>query len=66
MVGYGKIHHRGSTLPSMNVNPKHVGCREDKYFQSSCWLLNPASIEISLNSFLCSVHNILTDCWINR
>jgi len=41
MVGYGKIHHRGSTLPSMNVNPKHVGCRdEDKYFQSSTPNLN--------------------------
>jgi hypothetical protein len=41
MVGYGqkyphKIHHRGSTLPSINVNPKHIGCRDgNKYFQSS-------------------------------
>ncbi|XP_013455338.2 endoglucanase 8 [Medicago truncatula] len=41
MVGYGqkypqKIHHRGSTLPSLDVHPKHMGCRDgDKYFQSS-------------------------------
>ncbi|KAK2379591.1 endoglucanase [Trifolium repens] len=41
MVGYGnkypqKIHHRGSTLPSIDVNPNHMGCRDgDKYFQSS-------------------------------
>ncbi|WJX43548.1 cellulase [Trifolium repens] len=40
MVGYGnkypqKIHHRGSTLPSIDVNPNHMGCRDgDKYFQS--------------------------------
>jgi hypothetical protein len=40
MVGYGNIHHRGLTLPLMNVNPKH-GCRdEDKYFQSSTPNLN--------------------------
>jgi endoglucanase len=46
MVGYGqkypqKIHHRGSTLPSLDVHPKHMGCRDgDKYFQSSTPNLN--------------------------
>ncbi|CAJ2655263.1 unnamed protein product [Trifolium pratense] len=41
MVGYGKkypqkIHHRGSTLPSFDVHPNRMGCRDgDKYFQSS-------------------------------
>ncbi|XP_061340656.1 endoglucanase 8-like [Gastrolobium bilobum] len=40
MVGYGKkfpqkIHHRGSTLPSINVHPQHIGCRDgDQYFKS--------------------------------
>lgn len=38
MVGYGekfpqKIHHRGSTMPSIDVKPKHIGCRDgDAYF----------------------------------
>jgi len=41
MVGYGqkypqKIHHRGSTLPSLDVHPKNMGCRDgDEHFQSS-------------------------------
>ncbi|KAK7385250.1 hypothetical protein VNO78_30964 [Psophocarpus tetragonolobus] len=40
MVGYGakfpqKIHHRGSTLPSMAMHPQHLGCRDgDQYFKS--------------------------------
>ncbi|XP_050898486.1 endoglucanase 8 [Lathyrus oleraceus] len=40
MVGYGekypqKIHHRGSIIPSIDVYPGHIGCRDgDKYFQS--------------------------------
>lgn len=40
MVGYGKkfpmkIHHRGSTMPSINVHPQHIGCRDgDKFLQS--------------------------------
>ncbi|KAL3017170.1 hypothetical protein AAZX31_06G259300 [Glycine max] len=40
MVGYGakypkKIHHRGSTLPSVNMHPQHIQCREgDQYFKS--------------------------------
>ncbi|XP_058745761.1 endoglucanase 8-like isoform X2 [Vicia villosa] len=39
MVGYGlkfpqKIHHRASTMPSIDVYPKHIGCRDgDKYFE---------------------------------
>ncbi|WJX61811.1 cellulase [Trifolium repens] len=46
MVGYGqkypqKIHHRGSTLPSIDANPNHMGCRDgDKYFQSSAPNIN--------------------------
>ncbi|TKY68017.1 Endoglucanase 8 [Spatholobus suberectus] len=40
MVGYGhkfpqKIHHRGSTLPSMDLHPQHLGCRDgDQYFKT--------------------------------
>ncbi|KHN32443.1 Endoglucanase 8 [Glycine soja] len=40
MVGYGakypeKIHHRGSTLPSVDMHPQHIQCREgDQYFKS--------------------------------
>ncbi|RDY06234.1 Endoglucanase 8, partial [Mucuna pruriens] len=40
MVGYGpkfpqKVHHRGSTLPSMDEHPEHLGCRDgDQYFKS--------------------------------
>ncbi|KAL5073533.1 hypothetical protein RYX36_012517 [Vicia faba] len=40
MVGYGqkfpqKIHHRASTMPSIDVYPKHIKCRDgDKYFES--------------------------------
>ncbi|KAI4323886.1 hypothetical protein L6164_023460 [Bauhinia variegata] len=40
MVGYGqkfpqKIHHRGSTLPSIVKHPKPIGCRGgDQYFKS--------------------------------
>ncbi|RAL48102.1 hypothetical protein DM860_017893 [Cuscuta australis] len=40
MVGYGarypqRIHHRGSSIPSVNVHPAHIGCREgSKYFAS--------------------------------
>ncbi|CAK8575478.1 unnamed protein product [Lathyrus sativus] len=39
MVGYGekfpqKIHHRASTMPSIDVYPNHIGCRDgDKYFE---------------------------------
>ena len=38
MVGYGnkfpqKIHHRGSTLPTLDQHPKHIECFEGyKYF----------------------------------
>ncbi|KAH7537880.1 hypothetical protein FEM48_Zijuj03G0140000 [Ziziphus jujuba var. spinosa] len=38
MVGYGekfpqKIHHRGSTMPSIEEVPEHIGCRDgDAYF----------------------------------
>ncbi|KAK7258237.1 hypothetical protein RIF29_32797 [Crotalaria pallida] len=38
MVGYGekypqKIHHRASTMPSMDVHPQHIGCFDgSKYF----------------------------------
>ncbi|GAU34882.1 hypothetical protein TSUD_269990 [Trifolium subterraneum] len=41
MVGYGqkypqKIHHRGSTLPSIDVNSNRMKCRDgDKYFELS-------------------------------
>ncbi|GMY07780.1 endoglucanase 8 [Fagus crenata] len=40
MVGFGqkfpqKIHHRGSTLPSIDSHPQHMGCRDgDQYFKS--------------------------------
>ncbi|KAK6936325.1 Glycoside hydrolase family 9 [Dillenia turbinata] len=40
MVGYGerfpqKIHHRGSTLPSIDAHPQHIGCDDGTpYFQS--------------------------------
>lgn len=40
MVGYGqkfpqKILHKASTLPSMDVHPQHMGCRDgDAYFAS--------------------------------
>ncbi|XP_020209509.1 endoglucanase 8, partial [Cajanus cajan] len=40
MVGYGqkfpqKIHHRGSTLPSIAVQPNHIGCHDAKqYFET--------------------------------
>ncbi|KAL5728182.1 cellulase [Ranunculus cassubicifolius] len=41
MVGYGnrypqKIHHRGSTLPSIDQHPQHLGCHDGKpYFDSA-------------------------------
>ncbi|XP_027356773.1 endoglucanase 8-like [Abrus precatorius] len=41
MVGYGakfpqKIHHRGSTLPSLSAHPQHLGCRDgDHYFATT-------------------------------
>lgn len=41
MVGYGqkfpqKIHHRGSTMPSLDVHPQHIACLEGgKYFNLS-------------------------------
>ncbi|XP_057961322.1 endoglucanase 8 [Malania oleifera] len=40
MVGYGgrypqRIHHRGSSLPSVAVHPAHIGCKAgSKYFRS--------------------------------
>uniref|UniRef100_A0A2N9FYS0 Endoglucanase n=1 Tax=Fagus sylvatica TaxID=28930 RepID=A0A2N9FYS0_FAGSY len=40
MVGFGqkfpqKIHHRGSTLPSIDSHPQRMGCRDgDQYFNS--------------------------------
>ncbi|KAK7263844.1 hypothetical protein RJT34_31441 [Clitoria ternatea] len=46
MVGYGakypeKIHHRGSTMPSVEVYPKHIGCRDgDQYFKSAAPNIN--------------------------
>ncbi|XP_027187102.1 endoglucanase 8-like [Cicer arietinum] len=46
MVGYGqkypqKIHHRGSTLPSIRTHPQKIGCRDgDKYFQTSAPNIN--------------------------
>ncbi|XP_058728852.1 endoglucanase 8-like [Vicia villosa] len=46
MVGYGekypqKIHHRGSVNPSIDLYPKHIGCRDgDKYFQSQAPNIN--------------------------
>ncbi|GER46854.1 endoglucanase [Striga asiatica] len=42
MVGYGtnypkRIHHRGSSMPSMYVQPQHIGCGDgmQQYFHSS-------------------------------
>ncbi|PIA65554.1 hypothetical protein AQUCO_00100802v1 [Aquilegia coerulea] len=41
MVGYGnkypkKIHHRGSTLPSVDQHPQHLACHDgDTYFDSN-------------------------------
>lgn len=41
MVGYGKkfpqrIHHRGSSLPSVGQHPQQIGCKEGSvYFGSS-------------------------------
>ncbi|XP_054816963.1 endoglucanase 8-like [Prosopis cineraria] len=41
MVGYGnkfpqKIHHRGSTLPSLDQHPQQIKCRDgDQYFQTN-------------------------------
>ncbi|KAK9673576.1 hypothetical protein RND81_12G176300 [Saponaria officinalis] len=41
MVGYGpnypqRIHHRGSSLPSIRVHPAHIGCKA-----GSRYFLNP-------------------------
>ncbi|XP_056158884.1 endoglucanase 4-like [Syzygium oleosum] len=41
MVGYGgkfpqRIHHRGSSLPSLDEHPQHIGCKDwEPYFESS-------------------------------
>ncbi|XP_010062163.3 endoglucanase 8 [Eucalyptus grandis] len=41
MVGYGgkfpqRIHHRGSSLPSLDQHPQHIGCKDGTpYFKSS-------------------------------
>lgn len=41
MVGYGtkfpqRIHHRGSTLPSIDAHPEKIGCKEgSSYFSST-------------------------------
>lgn len=41
MVGYSekypkRIHHRGSTLPSVDDHPKHIGCHDGTpYFESN-------------------------------
>lgn len=40
MVGYGqkfprRIHHRGSSVPSVSAHPSHIGCKEgSRYFLS--------------------------------
>ena len=47
MVGYGqnypkRIHHRGSTLPSIKVHPQRLKCRDgDTYFKTSNPDINP-------------------------
>jgi len=40
MVGYGakypeRIHHRASSLPSMDEYPPHVGCKEGSFYFES-------------------------------
>lgn len=41
MVGYGskypkRIHHRGSSLPSIGTHPRHIGCKDGSvYYRSS-------------------------------
>ncbi|KAK4285121.1 hypothetical protein QN277_001863 [Acacia crassicarpa] len=46
MVGYSnkfpqKVHHRASTIPSLDKHPQHIGCRDgDPYFKSNAPNLN--------------------------